>query len=81
MGFTPYADESASLAVAGLTLENHVDRIALYGQMMISKDQQGLKDALDLQAELNKIITILQAAELPKHIATAPVVMVKNPFS
>ena len=81
MSFDPYADESASLEIGGLTLENHTDRIALFGQISINKDQEGLQFALELQAELAKIVTLLQAAELPKHIATAPIIMVKNPFA
>lgn len=81
MDFHPYADESAVLDLGGLTLENHVDRVALYGQMSITKDQQGLARALSLQSELAQIIAVLQATALPERIETAPVVMVKNPFA
>jgi hypothetical protein len=81
MSFNPYADETASLEIGGLTLENHTDHIALFGQMAINKDQVGLQFALELQAELAKIVILLQAAELPKNIATAPIIMVRNPFA
>lgn len=81
MGFNPYADESASLNLDGLTLENHVDHIAIYGQLSINKDQQGLATALSLQAELMQIIAALQAIELPERIKTASAVTVKNPFA
>ena len=81
MSFKPFADESASLQIGGVTLENHIDQIALYGQLALTKDQQGLTFALSLQALLNDIVTHLQACDLPAHIATQPVVMVDNPFS
>lgn len=81
MDFQPYVDESAVLELGGLTLENHLDHIALYGRINFSKDRQGLADALDLQARLVQIIAALQADELPERISVAPQVVVKNPFN
>ncbi len=81
MDFYPYADESAVLDLGGLTLENHLDHIAIYGQMSITKDQQGLAAALELYAKIGQIVASLQEAELPDHIKVVPTVMVKNPFA
>lgn len=81
MTLKPFADESTSFAIAGLTLENHIDHISLYGQGIITKDQQGLTQALALQQQLNAIVTALQMVDLPAQIAMQPVVMVDNPFT
>jgi hypothetical protein len=80
MKFKPFTDEVTSLEVAGMTFENHIDRISIYGQLTITKDQQGLAQALDIQSQLNAIITMLNTSDLSVHIENKPVVMVDNPF-
>lgn len=80
MNFEAFGDESSSIEIAGLTIENHLDQVALYGQCSITKDQQGLIDALALQTQLNKIVQRLQNTPLPAEIENKPVVMVDNPF-
>jgi hypothetical protein len=80
MDFDPFADESSSIEIAGLTIENHLDQIVLYGQGSITKDQQGLINALALQTQLNKIVKRLQNKSLPTEIENKPFVMVDNPF-
>lgn len=80
MTFKPFADEAASIDVAGITFENHIDRISLYGQTVITRDQQGLAQAMAMQAQLNAIISSLKAMDLPVQIENKPVVMVDNPF-
>lgn len=80
MSFKPFLDESSSVDVAGLTLENHIDHVSIYGQGIITKDQQGLIQALLLQKQLNAIVIALQSASLPHQIENKPVVIVDNPF-
>lgn len=80
MTFKPFADEVASIDVAGLTFENHVDRISIYGQSVITRDQQGLEQAIALQTQLSEMITSLKASDLSVQIENKPVVMVDNPF-
>jgi hypothetical protein len=80
MNFKPFADEATSLDVAGLTFENHVDRIAIYGQSTITKDQQGLAQALAIQSQLNAMIATLKASDLSVQIQNKPMIMVDNPF-
>lgn len=80
MTFKPFADEAASQGVAGLTFENHVDRISIYGQAVIMRDQQGLTQILAIQAQLNEIITTLKASDLSVQIENKPITMVDNPF-
>jgi len=81
MSFVPFADESSSIEVAGLTVENQVDHVSIYGQSLITKDQQGLVQALALQKQLNVIVKTLQMLDLPVQINNKPVVMVDNPFT
>ncbi|GAC1373747.1 MAG: hypothetical protein NVS3B3_08420 [Aquirhabdus sp.] len=81
MSFKPFAEESSSVEIAGLTLENHLDQVSIYGQGAITKDQQGLVQALALQKQLNAIVSTLQTVDLPTHIENKPIVIVENPFS
>ena len=81
MSFKPFSDDSSSDEVAGLTMENHGDHVSIYGQGLITKDRQGLMQALDLQKQINAIVTYLQTTDLPKQIESKPVVMVNNPFA
>ena len=81
MDFKPFADEVASLEIAGLTLENHVDHISIYGQLTITKDQQGLAQALAVRSQLDAIIMALQASDLTTQIENKPVITVDNPFA
>ena len=80
MTFKPFADEATLIDVAGLTFENHVDRISIYGQSVITRDQQGLIQAIALQTQLSEMITLLKASDLSVPIENKPVVMVDNPF-
>ena len=43
--FAPFAGDSTSTTVAGLTVENGTDGIALYGQADITRDKEGLRNA------------------------------------
>lgn len=81
MSFEPFIDESSVIEIAGLTLENHVDHVSIYGQGIITKDQQGLVQALILQKQINAMVIALQTIDLPAQIENQPVVMVDNPFT
>ncbi len=81
MTFKPFADEAASIDVAGVTFENHVDWIAIYGQAMITRDQQGLAQATLLHAQLGAIMKLLIASDLSVDIKNKPIVMIDNPFA
>ncbi len=80
MTFKPFADEATSQKVSGLTFENHVDRIAIYGQSVITRDQQGLAQISALQLQLNNILEALKDSDLSVQIENKPIVMVDNPF-
>ena len=53
--FIPFADDAASVSIAKLTIENGIDRIALYGSLDLTRDLQGLAHACALKAILTKL--------------------------
>jgi hypothetical protein len=79
----PYANESESLAVADLTIENRTDRIEIYGRIHLTRDKAGLADAKALKGILDDIVNVLEGQEdLPdKVVLTNAPRPVKNPFA
>ena len=79
----PFADDTASIAIGELTVENGTDAIALYGSLDITRDKQGLARAHALQAMLTQAIGILESDKrLPDAVPPpAPAKTVSNPFS
>ena len=82
--FVPFADDTASTTLCGLTAENGRDRIALYGEGEISRDKAGLAQAQALLALLGEVVRALsgdpglpQRAPAAKAVATKAV---RNPF-
>jgi hypothetical protein len=41
----PFQDDGTSIGIGGFTIENGTDRIAVYGQTDITRDQAGLRVA------------------------------------
>ncbi|RYY78024.1 MAG: hypothetical protein EOO69_12410 [Moraxellaceae bacterium] len=80
MSFHAFKDNSASLDIGSLTLENNAERVSIYGSLNIGCDQQGLQHARQLQAILNDMVNYLAQQDLPEHIETFTPKAVKNPF-
>ena len=79
--FKAFNQGNESDAIYDLTLENDVDRVSIYGNLQIHKDQQGLAAAKKLQALLNDIVTQLEAeTSLPEKLALPDSDEVENPF-
>lgn len=79
--FKPFVSGDESHSIHDLTLENDVDRINLYGNLQITKDQAGLASAKALQAYLNDIVLALeQENELATQIAIQTENEIENPF-
>ena len=79
--FRPYADESDVLTVGGLTIENHVDRVTLMGDVELTKDKKGLALARELKALLDATVAALEADKaLPEAVKVEPPQKVRNPF-
>ncbi len=82
--FVPFADDTASTTLAGLTAENGRDRIALYGEGEITRDKAGLAQARALLALLGDVVKALSDdPALPQKAPAAqekPTKVVDNPF-
>lgn len=79
--FKPFENGTESHSIHDLTLENDEDRINIYGNLQVTKDQEGLKAAKALQTYLNEIVkTLEQETDLPEKITTQVEGEVVNPF-
>lgn len=80
---TPFADDAASVTIAGLTVENGAAAIAVYGQTELTRDKAGLANAQALLDFALAVVQVLKAdPALPAKIAPPrPAGTVKNPFS
>jgi hypothetical protein len=79
----PFADDSHSASIDTLIFENGRDRIAIYGNLDITRDKAGLTIARQLADYLAKIVGVLQAdPQLPDKLQPpeAPR-LVPNPFN
>lgn len=77
---SPFGNEAEQAEIDGMTIENRVDRISLYGSLEITKDKAGLEKAIQLSGLLNRIVGELVGADLPEKIITTPTTPVDNPF-
>ncbi|NMW22208.1 MAG: hypothetical protein HKK67_11375 [Chlorobiaceae bacterium] len=77
----PFANETDSLSIGELTVENRVDRISLYGSIDITRDKEGLAYAETLQALFNDIIAKMKEGDLPDKISIKPAENIANPFA
>jgi hypothetical protein len=78
-----YANESDSIGIGGLTIENRTDRVSVYGSIDLTRDKHGLDQAQALRALMDLVIAALEAdKELPAHVAPPEKPdKVKNPFA
>jgi hypothetical protein len=77
----PFRNESDSLQIDELTVENRIDRISIYGSIDITRDQEGLALARHLKEILDLTLAELEKEELPERIAVATLETVDNPFA
>ena len=81
MTFLAFADDCSSYTLDNLTFENNADRLAIYGDIQIQRDQQGLQQLLALQSLINQAVIALQAdATLPEQLPAAKHTEIDNPF-
>ncbi len=77
----PFANESDSVGIDELTVENRVDQLEIYGSLSITRDKAGLERALQLKDILDAAVKALQDdAALPDRMAFKPTDEVDNPF-
>jgi len=80
-GFMAYENETDLFSVGGMTVENRLDRISIYGSLDITKDKAGLENALKLKRIIDASIDALKRDKnLPEHIVVLGVDTVENPF-
>ena len=75
-----FQNESESLEVGKLTIENRTDRVTIYGSIDLTRDKAGLKAAGDLKAVIDAVVAFLGAQDLPEKITFATPKEKKNPF-
>lgn len=79
--FKAFEQGTESHSIHDLTIENDVDRVNIYGNLQITKDQHGLKAAKALQAVLNQVVQQLELEkDLPERIQLQESDEVENPF-
>ncbi len=77
----PFENESDSVGIDELTVENRVDQLEIYGSLSITRDKAGLERALQLKDIVDAAVKALQDdAALPDRIAFKPTDKVDNPF-
>lgn len=79
--FKPFRNESDSIALGDLTVENRRDRIELYGALAITRDKAGLELARSLKRVVDATVDSLQASALPERIPLKPTDTVASPFA
>jgi hypothetical protein len=79
---SPFANESESLGIGDLTIENRTDRISVYGSIDLTRDKAGLEHARMLKAVLDRVVQVLESErDLPDKIAPPDMPdEVANPF-
>lgn len=78
----PYQNESESLTIGGLTVENRTDRIAIYGNIHLTRDKAGLAQARVLKTLVDGVVQALESEKaLPDRIElTNKPRPARNPF-
>lgn len=79
--FRPYKNEKDVIRIGGLEIENRLDRVSITGDLVLTKDQNGLALANDLRILAARIVKNLEKEKkLPKSIEEKPSKVVPNPF-
>lgn len=79
--FKAYENGTESHAIHDLTIENDLDCVSLYGNLQLTRDQEGLKAAKALQAIINDVIAQLEdIPDLPEKIQRDDAQEIDNPF-
>jgi hypothetical protein len=77
----PFANEAESLQIDDLTIENRLDKVAIYGSIDITRDQRGLELARRMVHLFDSIVARLAQEDLPESLAPPEgIEVVKNPF-
>ena len=69
--FSPFKNETDSVRVGKLAVNNRLDRISLNGSLEITLDQEGLESARVLMEVLSLVMHEMAHRDLPETIAVA----------
>ena len=75
-----FANETDSITIGDLTIENRLDRLEIYGSVQITRDKEGLALAQELKSLLDAALQVLESEDLPDQVPLAPTDEVDNPF-
>jgi hypothetical protein len=77
----PFQNESETLQIGELNIENRIDQLELYGSLTITRDKAGLQQALRLKALLDAAVLYLQnEKDLPEQVVFKSLDSRDNPF-
>jgi hypothetical protein len=82
--FAPFQNEAQAVDIGGLSVENRLDRVALFGNVDLTLDKRGLEVATRLKVVLDAVVATLEATpDLPDEVATDPnaVTGPRDPFA
>jgi hypothetical protein len=78
---SPFEDETEVITIDGLTIENRLDMMSIYGTLDIPKDKEGLERILALKRQVDTIAAYLKREDLPNKIVIENKAKdVTNPF-
>jgi hypothetical protein len=81
MKLQPFDNETQSISLGDMTIENRLDQLEIYGSLSITRDQAGLALALQFKQLMDETVAHLQQAQdLPARLSTKTTDQVDNPF-
>jgi hypothetical protein len=64
MKLQPFANETQSISLGDLTIENRLDQLEIYGSLSITRDQSGLALALQFKQLMDDTVAHLQQVRI-----------------
>ena len=77
---SPFRNEYDVIQINGLTVENRLDRVSVYGSIDFTLDKIGLEKARNLFEVIKATVEVLEAENLPDSVEVEKPQTVKNPF-
>ena len=81
--FRPFAEDTGVQTFGEFSIENGTRRIALHGNLDLTRDRAGLARARALKGLLDAVVATLEAEDLPEAVPDEPEASetVRNPFA
>lgn len=77
---SPFRNESEVVQINGLTIENRLDRVSMYGSIDFTLDKIGLEKARNLLEVMKATVEVLESSDLPEKVKIEGPENIKNPF-